>query len=226
MTIRPEPFWIWPGWRQLGYAGLLALAVSVWFEIIYGGANFLAGQHSHRVRIHLDAELAVPLIPATVLLYMSLYLLFWAAPFILHSRHELKALTVTLAAVTLCAGIGFLFFPAETAFPPPGDMGIWTGLVRFARAVALRYNCVPSLHVALSVVCIGIFASRARLPARVLLWSWAVAICASTVLLHQHHLVDVITGFALGLAGVRWVYWRWTTPILQANLSTHPAPPA
>jgi membrane-associated phospholipid phosphatase len=205
--------------------------MGLWFELIYGSANYLTAQQSHRVRLYFDAELNMPFVPATVLLYLSLYLLFWMAPFILHSRRELKALAVTLAVVTLGAGACFLVLPAETAFPPPGNMGIWTGLVRFAKGLALRYNLAPSLHVALSVVCVAVFAARARMAGKIALWGWALGICASTLLLHQHYLIDVITGFALGLAGVHWGYRRWAAPIpgvetLPASPATNPGQPA
>jgi membrane-associated phospholipid phosphatase len=224
MNRRPDPFWSWPDGKHLGCAALLALAMGLWFELIYGGADVLAAQHSHRVRLHLDGELAIPFVPETVLLYLSLYLLFWAAPFVLHSRRELKALTATLAVVTLCAGVCFMFLPAESAFPTPSDMGAWTGPVRFAKGLALRYNYVPSLHVALGVVCVAVFASRAAVVGKVVLWAWALAICASTLLLHQHYLIDVVTGFALGLAGVGWGYRRWTAP--RPGAETPPASPS
>jgi membrane-associated phospholipid phosphatase len=220
-----EPFCTWPGWRHLGHAGLLGLATGAWFEIIYGGADLLAAQHSYRVRLYFDAELSMPFVPAAVLLYMSLYLLFWAAPFILRARRELTALAAALAAVTLFAGLCFIVFPAECVFPGADEAGVWTGLVGFAKGLALRYNLMPSLHVALAVVCIAVFAARAPRAGKVLLWIWALGICASTLLLHQHYLVDVLTGFALGLAGVRWVYGPWTARIPRASRSRGAALP-
>jgi membrane-associated phospholipid phosphatase len=85
---------------------------------------------------------------------------------------------------------------------------VWDGLVRFAKWVARPHNYAPSLHVALSVVCIRVYARHANRAGKVFLWLWAAGIAVSTVLLHQHYLVDVVTGFLLGLAGVRWVYDR------------------
>jgi membrane-associated phospholipid phosphatase len=220
-----EPFCAWPGWRHLGQACLLGLATGAWFEIIYGGADLVAAQHDYRVRLYFEAELAIPFVPAAVLLYMSLYLLFWAAPFILRSRRELTALAAALAGVTLFAGVCFLIFPAECIFPGTEEAGAWTGLVRFAKALALRYNLMPSLHVALSVVCIGVFAAQASRAGKVLLWTWALGICGSTLLLHQHYVLDVITGFALGLGGVRWVYGPWMARVPRANRSRDAALP-
>jgi membrane-associated phospholipid phosphatase len=184
--------------------------VSLWFALVYGGADFLTARRSFRVRLHFDAELAVPFVPAAVLVYLSFYFLFWAAPFILRSRQELRSLATTLAAVILLAGICFLLFPAELAFADdPAEMGIWTGLVRFAKRLALTYNVAPSLHVSLTVVCVAVYGRQTGAAGKLLLWFWAVAVGISTLLLHQHYVVDVVTGFLLGLAGVRWVYDRY-----------------
>jgi hypothetical protein len=76
-------------------------------------ANWLTGLHGWRVRIHLDAELGIPLPPVFQVAYLSVNLLYLPAPFILRSRHELQALALCLAAVTTVAGVCFVVFPAE-----------------------------------------------------------------------------------------------------------------
>src|SRR5262245_21111190 len=97
-------FWHWPSRGHVGYALLLGGAVALWFALSYGGTDLLTEWRSFRVRLHFEAELAVPFEPAAVLVYMSIYLLFWAAPFILRTRRELQALANTLAIVILVAG--------------------------------------------------------------------------------------------------------------------------
>ncbi len=129
----------------------LSLLVGAWFELIYGGADWLTSRHGFRLRIHLDAELAMPFVPAAVLGYLSIYGLFAMPAFVLRTSRDLRALSAMLAVVILCAGIGFLLVPAEAAFPPASEMGTWAPLVRFAKVVALTNNYIPSLHVALSV---------------------------------------------------------------------------
>jgi membrane-associated phospholipid phosphatase len=199
----------WPSLRHFGYTLLLSLGVTAWFALVYGGASYLTARRALRVRVHLDAELAVPLVPAAVLGYVSIYALFSLPPFVLRTRREVQALALTLLAVILVAGVGFLLFPAEPAYPPHEHVGAWTGLFQFAETMALKYNMVPSLHVAMSVVFTAAFAERTGMRGKVFLWTWAVVIALSTLLAHEHHVIDVVTGFALGAAGYALVYRRW-----------------
>ena len=195
---RREPFFGWPEWSQLRYFAFLALVQTLWFELIYCGTDFLTARRRLRLKIHLELEELLPIIPAMVWVYMSLYLLFLGAPFILRTREYLRALAVTLATVTLCAGICFLLLPGELAFPPPGELGRWAELFRLADWLNLDYNLVPSLHVTFGVVCVASFADRAGIIGKIFLWCWAGALGASTLL----------TGFILGMIGKRLIYCR------------------
>ena len=208
-----DPFLAWPGWEHLRYAGLLSLANALWFVLVYDGADFLTARRSFRVPVHFPAELSIPFVPAMTVFYMSIYLLFLAAPFILRTRHEFRALVSTLAFVIFCGGIGFLLFPGELAFAPPrkGELGMWAGLYHFADTLNLTYNLVPSLHVALNVVCVTVFSSRAPARGKVLLWLWAMLIAASTILTHQHHVLDVATGWLLAVVGEKAVFRRFAS---------------
>ncbi|HEX4965708.1 MAG TPA: phosphatase PAP2 family protein [Thermoanaerobaculia bacterium] len=209
------PFLAWPGWAHLRYAAALSILNSAWFALVYGGADALTARRSLRVPASFAAELRIPFVPGMTLFYMSLYGLFLLAPFVLRTRREFRALVLTLAFVIAGSGVGFLLFPAQLAFPPPPEsaLGVWAGLYHFADALNLTYNLLPSLHVALAVVCVAVFAPRAPGAVKAFLWTWAFLIAASTMLIHQHHVLDVITGWALAIVAVR-------------VLKTPPAPPA
>lgn len=210
---RSEVFLAWPGWAHLRYAGLLSLANTLWFVLVYGGMDALTARRSFRVPVHFPAELAIPFVPAMTIFYMSVYLLFLLAPFVLRTRREFRALVITLAFAIFCGGIGFILFPADLAFAPPReeDLGIWAGMFHFADTLNLTYNLVPSLHVAFTVVCVAIFSGRAPAAGRMLLWLWAAMIAASTVLIHQHHLLDVATGWLLAVVCVKSVFDRFAS---------------
>jgi membrane-associated phospholipid phosphatase len=186
----------------------------VWFVFVYGGCDAITAHRLSRFRVHLDLELSIPFIPEAVLIYMSLYFLLIVAPFILRRPREFLKLALTLDAVILVAGIGFLLLPAQLAFPRPVNLGAFPNLFRFADQLNLDYNLVPSLHVALSVVCVATFAGRAGTIAKTLLWGWAAAIAGSTLLTHQHHLLDVVAGWGLALAAFKIARAAaWTTKV-------------
>jgi hypothetical protein len=213
MGTRREPFLVWPGWGLLAQTLVLALPVTLWWVLIYHGANWLTGLRSDRVRVHLEHEPAMPFVPPFILGYLSMDLVFLPAPFILRNRRELEALALSLVMVTAVAGISFLLFPAELAYPRT-DPGAWAGLFTFAREMALPYNLVPSLHVAMSCICLAAYATRCGMTGKAVLSTWAIAIALSTLLTHQHHVLDVATGLALALAGKRFIYdgWRSRAP--------------
>ena len=206
-----------PSWNHLQYALALGFAQSLWFGLVYGGACYLASTHTYRVRVHFDAELDIPFVPGMVVFYMSILLLFLTTPFILRTRQELRALAVTMAAATLIAGVCFVLLPSDVAFRAPSRSSMWGGLLRFADLINLHYNQLPSLHVALSIICLDVFSRRTGAIGKVLWWSWAAAICLSTVLIHEHHVLDVVTGIILALGATRTIYVRVVARLLRRS---------
>lgn len=202
-----RPFLAWPGWEHLKFAWLFSVGVSLWFAFIYAGADWFTGQRALRVRVHLDAELHIPLIPAFTLVYMSIYILFFAVPFVLRTRKEIIILAFAQTFAISLAGICFLLIPAQLAYAPATDLqlGPWKGLFHLADRLNLDYNLVPSLHVALSIICIELFAVHAGWKGKVLLRAWGMLIVASILFTHQHHLLDALTGYLLAVLVVRFV---------------------
>jgi len=206
----PAPFLAWPGWAHLRYATLVSLAITAWFGLVYAGADALTAHRTFRVPVHFAAELRIPLVPAMTVFYMSIYGLFFLAPFVLRTRREFRAVAWTIFCVITCGGVAFLAFPAQLAFAPPREeaLGMWAGLFHVADDLNLTYNLAPSLHVALGVVCVAAFSPRAPGAAKALLWSWAFLIAAATVLTHQHHVLDAVTGWLLAILSVRLLFRR------------------
>jgi membrane-associated phospholipid phosphatase len=227
MTPPRTPFLGWPGWGIFGEAFVLGTAQTLWWIAVYVSADWLTGLRAERVRIHLDAELQIPFIPAMILVYRSIDLMFPLAPFVLRMRAELRALTATLALVTGIAGVGFLLLPAEVAYAPR-DPGVWEPLYLWNQRIVLTYNMVPSLHVALSIATLSAYAQRRGKVGKALLIIWGMAIALSTLLTHHHHLLDLVTGLLLGWGGYALVYRRWldrtaAAPIVRANRASDPS---
>ena len=209
-----EPFLAWPGWPHLQYAWAWSLANGVWFILVFGGCDLLTAQRTLRIPVHFAAELWIPFIPAMTVVYMSIYLLFLAAPFVLRTRREFRAAIITLATIIGIAGAGFLLVPAQLAFPTvkEEELGIWAGLFHLADRLNLTYNLLPSLHVALTVACVAAFSGRIDGIGRAALWIWASGVAVSTILIRQHHVLDVLTGWLLASACMKLVYDRLRRP--------------
>lgn len=180
--------------------GLLSLE----FAVIYCGADWITAHHAMRLQLYANFELGIPLVPCMVVPYVTMYAVFFFTPFVLKSRASLDRLAVAAAKVIAIGGIAFVALPAQLGFPPAGaEHSVWNVWLRIARMAALKYNLVPSLHVALFTLCAGVYFTRVSRGARLGLVLWLITVAASTVLTHQHHLLDVIAGLALGIWGAR-----------------------
>ena len=206
-----ERFLAWPGRDVAVYAyGVLTPLLTVAFFAIYGGADFVTGLHDYRVRLHMDWELQLSLVPSMILLYTSLYPACVLLPLMIRTRSELRAAAWTLVAVTAVGGVVFLACPGQAAWTTPTDaqLGPWRMLYRMADTINLRHNYCPSLHVAWVVVIAEMAGRRGGALARILTWVWVGGVAVSTMLTHQHYLIDVLSGAVLAVVGTRLVYPR------------------
>ena len=197
--------WRWPDrpalMTYLRYAGITALL----FVIGYGGANWLAARQATHLQLYWGPELAIPLIPQALWIYLSIDLLFLLPVFRL-DRSELAWLGRGMIAATLIAAVIFVVMPTTPGFArleaAEGSHPAFAVLY----ALDFPYNCVPSLHVAYSALIMIAIGRHAGGMLRAALGVWFSAIVASTLLTHQHHLIDAVAALVLAalLCGIRW----------------------
>lgn len=182
--------------RLLTFAGWGAL-VGITFFSIYPTMNWLTGLRSGQHALYLEAELALPFVPQFIWFYLSMYLLFAVPPFFLNPA-ELRRLARELIAGTLLSGLIFLLLPARLGFPrvlpdDPALKSLYEGIFLLDQP----FNLVPSLHVVYSAAIVFAVMARAGLGHRLFFAGWLALIAVSTLLVHQHHLLDVVAGLAL-----------------------------
>ena len=105
-------------------------------------------------------------------------------------------------AVLLCAlgaGLVFAFFPTTMDFPPVLGEGLSEALLRLLIAHDAMVNCLPSLHVALSLIAAKALGASWPDGRRLLVWLWAGLICLSILVLRRHQIVDLLSGALLAL---------------------------
>ena len=196
---------------------LLSVAFAAYFWIVYWLGNFVAARATERFHVALSYELFIPFVPWAAVVYLTVTPLLCLAPFIFRTPERLLPLFVTLCAEVTIAGAIFCIFPVELSFAPQEVTSSAGFFLRLARAIALTYNCMPSLHVALAVSAAWAYAPIGGRRWRILVWSWAAAIVVSTLLTHQHHLADLAGGVLLSAVGMRYVLprvrkWLKATP--------------
>jgi len=185
-------------WRTYGrWAGLNLLV----FGVLYPLVNWLTGARASTFGLYLDGERTIPFLPVWIWAYLSINLLFMLPPLFMRAS-DMPLLGKRMLVATLSGCLIFLLLPARLGFERvvPGD-GLYRAVFGGLFQADGPHNLVPSLHVTYASLCILSFQAAAREWRTRAAWGlWLVTIMASTVLVHQHHLLDVVSG--LGLAAV------------------------
>jgi len=184
---------LWPAlWR-------LALAGGI-FVIAYSTCNRFTAGLVDVPTIMFEWEHHLPFIREMVVPYWSLDLFFCGVFFLCGSRVELNLLTRRLIAVTLGSVVFFLIFPLKLGFERPEPVGWTAPLFRALYFNDQPYNLAPSLHISLRSLIWVFYGAHLTGRLRSFVKLWFVLIGASTLLVWQHHLVDVASGFVMGWA--------------------------
>ncbi len=181
-------------WRALGS---LALAGAV-FILVYGGCNQFTATRTDVGTCYFAWERSLPFVPWLVVPYWTLDLFFCGAFFLCATRAELRLLTTRLIVVVLATAIFFLLFPMKFGWERPEPSGWTAPLFRALYANDLPFNLAPSLHISLRSIVWVAYAGHLRGWLRTVVKVWFVLIGISTLLLWQHHFLDVVGGFLMG----------------------------
>jgi hypothetical protein len=171
--------------------------VGIAFFAVYPTMNWITSLRPGPFHLYLPAELAIPFIPQFIWAYLSMYVLFLLPPFFIPAPH-MPPLGKQLIAGSLISAVLFLLAPAELGFVRvvPAHAP-YAALYAGVFGVDRPYNLVPSLHVIYSSAIVLACADFARPAARAGFLVWLVVIVASTVFVHQHHLLDVAAALAI-----------------------------
>ena len=175
----------------------VSFGLSALFLIVYGSCNWITSQRSDTATIYFTWERHIPFVPLMIAPYMSIDLFFVAAPFLCAADRELATFAKRIAAAIVAAGICFLLFPLRFAFARPEASG-WLGAVfDWFRTMDAPFNLFPSLHITLGSLLLVAYRRHTRGVLRTTVTVWFALIAASAVLTYQHHVLDVVGGFAL-----------------------------
>src|SRR5438477_4925141 len=179
------------------HALAVSVGLSILFLVVYGGCNWITSQRSDVGTFYFQWERAIPFVPLLILPYLSIDLFFVAAPFLCRTDHELRAFSRRVIASILIAGICFLLFPLRFAFPRPHANGAIGMFFDWFRGMDAPYNLFPSLHAALWLFLVNIYARHLRGVFLGVAIIWFALIALSPVLTYHYQIIDIGGGFVL-----------------------------
>ncbi len=180
-------------------AWLSMIGCSLLFEVVYNACNWITAQRSDVGTWSFEWEHYIPFVPVMIIPYWTLNLFFMASFFICRDRDELRVLRNRLATAILVAGVCFLLFPLRLVFPRPevdGFLGLWFAALR---SFDEPHNLAPSLHIALRTLVWPVYVPRTTGILNLALRFWFLLVGVSTILVYQHQVMDIVTGWILAL---------------------------
>jgi membrane-associated phospholipid phosphatase len=131
--------------------------------------------------------------------YLSLFAMFCLPMFALREP-ALHTLCRRLALATLLSGILFVVMPGELGFARPASVPGYELVFGGIYLLDQPHNLLPSLHIAWSALILHALRGASHGYARRALEAWFLVVCASVVLVHQHHVLDVLGGLLVACA--------------------------
>lgn len=196
-------------------AALAAIGTSAMFFLLYGGAGWLTSERTDVGTWYYQWERHIPFVKEMIVPYMSIDLFFFAAPFFCRNRSELRLLVGRLLLVMVIAAACFVIYPLRLAVERPIADGALGSIYNWFTSIDQAYNLCPSMHIALRTVLAAHYGSRLRGIWNGLMHFWFFLIGCSTLLLYQHHVIDVVGGFVLAVLvmyAVDGAPWQLTYP--------------
>lgn len=186
MTARPDTL---PRLRMMlfGWGGV---------GLVYFSSGAMTGPVTLLAESAIDRML--PYNPSAIWLYLSFFILipytYLCAPI---ERARWLARSMPLAA--LVSGIVFVAFPTTLQYPPARFDGAGGHLLALLLANDTPRNCLPSLHAALTLLCVWALIDTTRVLRSALAVLLGAGICLSVVQLRRHLSIDLAAGWLVGL---------------------------
>jgi len=177
----------------------LTLATVSVIAAIYFGLNYFV-RFTSKVYTSLGFafEKAIPLIPVAVPLYLTVYFVYLTPFFFIFNKKKYVRVMQAYLFVVLMSGLVYVTIPVKVTWEPFIVRSFVDHFIVFLRNMNLPYCALPSMHVSLAYLATFVVASENRK------WGYFLAVAAtlitfSTLFTKQHYVVDLLTGFLLGL---------------------------
>ena len=208
---------MWDGWKkpnnwQLPSWTPKALILGeclLLFLVLYLSTNYLNSIRSFHFNAYFNWELHIPLVPEMMIFYASLYLVPFALPWLLRPGELVPCARAVKFSLYLSVPI-FLLFPTELGWDRQLPHSIfWDPIYNYIYTVDYPHNLVPSYHVVLATLVFMPLIRNCWGSSKAYFYMLFMAfVDVSILFVHQHHLLDLFTGLALGLYAYNKVYLK------------------
>jgi membrane-associated phospholipid phosphatase len=191
------------GWTNAGICILLAVGVFLSNEL-YALLN-----HGPAVlNLQTPIDTALPVVPIFVIPYVSLNPFVYATLilFLLFRTKVFQSACLAVITVMMISFAFYFFAQSEVVRPVLLGTDLFTRMIRDVYAGDNPFNDFPSLHTSVSTI-LAIHWWRVDRRVGIPVAIWTMLIVASTVLIKQHYIADLIFGLALAFS-LCWLYMR------------------
>ncbi len=191
------------GWKNALIS--IALAVAVYLtNLIYDILNH--GPAVMNLRTPLDA--ALPVVPIFVIPYVSLnsWVYLTLIVFLLFRTRLFHSTALSMITAWFVSYLFYFFLQTEVIRPILTSGDVFTQMIRQVYATDNPFNDFPSLHTSISTI-LAIHWFRFDRRAGYVAAVWTALIVASTVLIKQHYVADLVSGLLLAF-GASWIFGK------------------
>jgi membrane-associated phospholipid phosphatase len=128
--------------------------------------------------------------------YISFFFLLFYTVFYSAVQHSFACATAVIITA-IAAGIVFICFPTVYLEKPAVQKP--TFLLTTIKNYDSNYNCFPSVHVAVSVVCCYYACLQKSIFIKCVFTTWFLLLFVSVVVTQQHYFYDAVGGLVLGI---------------------------
>ncbi|WP_437215063.1 phosphatase PAP2 family protein [Pectobacterium sp. LFLA-215] len=148
----------------------------------------------------------IPFSPSAIWLYLSFFIIV-PLSYLSCPIARLAGLRRATQLTALIAGAVYLIFPTTMVYPQVVGDDLSTRVLQLLLLIDSPQNCLPSLHIALTVLAVWAMSDRQHKVKTGLYLLWGAAIALSILQLRRHLFIDLVTGGMLaGIAG--WMFLR------------------
>lgn len=165
----------------------------------------LSAMREVRHQLYFDWESTIQFRWWALPLYFSLDIAVILFPFFFKSWRDAIAPVGTLLVQTAIAAIFFVLVPIDPGYETNGVWGPYF-YEYFGLENLSRWNHAPSLHISYVFTIAWFLGFRCCKTTIAFAMLWAFAVSISTMLVHEHHLICVLSGFVLFLFTMVTVY--------------------